>query len=89
MRGASWVVQPSTPLARADAWQAPGCGVSPQGCPLRGVARAAAEQWTRRHAQGEWVEGRMHGQGTYVDGGGHQWEGQFYNGAGPGLTCRL
>jgi hypothetical protein len=39
--------------------------------------------------QGEWVEGKMHGEGRYVDGEGHCWEGQFYNGAGPGLTCKL
>lgn len=39
--------------------------------------------------QGEWSEGKMHGQGSYTDGEGHVWEGQFYNGAGPGLTHRL
>ena len=38
---------------------------------------------------GEWKDNLMHGQGTYTDKGGHRWVGQFYNGGGPGLTCRV
>lgn len=39
--------------------------------------------------QGEWVDNRMHGLGVYTDVEGHKWEGQFFNGSGPGLTCQL
>jgi hypothetical protein len=39
--------------------------------------------------QGDWVSNVMHGQGSFTDTAGHCWAGQFYNGAGPGLTCQL
>uniref|UniRef100_A0A383VWC3 MORN repeat-containing protein 5 n=1 Tax=Tetradesmus obliquus TaxID=3088 RepID=A0A383VWC3_TETOB len=39
--------------------------------------------------QGDWVSNVMHGQGSFTDTKGHCWAGQFYNGAGPGLTCQL
>jgi hypothetical protein len=39
--------------------------------------------------QGDWVSNVMHGQGSFRDTEGHCWAGQFYNGAGPGLTCQL
>ncbi len=42
-----------------------------------------------RRYDGMWEENRMHGHGVYTDASGHKWEGQFYNGSGPGLTCQL
>ncbi|KAF6255797.1 Presenilin-domain-containing protein [Scenedesmus sp. NREL 46B-D3] len=39
--------------------------------------------------KGDWVFNVMHGQGSFADTEGHCWAGQFYNGAGPGLTCQL
>lgn len=39
--------------------------------------------------EGEWVQNKMHGKGKYTDTNGHTWHGQFYNGAGPGLTYIL
>lgn len=47
--------------------------------------------WVLRCAclQGQWVANVMHGEGCFTDTEGHQWTGQFFNGAGPGLTCQL
>lgn len=42
-----------------------------------------------RRYEGQWEENRMHGLGVYRDARGHKWEGQFFNGSGPGLTCQL
>eukprot|EP00877_Chromochloris_zofingiensis_P008805 jgi/Chrzof1/4178/Cz14g01260.t1 len=39
--------------------------------------------------EGSWMGNKMHGDGTLIDADGHRWTGQFYNGAGPGLTCQL
>lgn len=39
--------------------------------------------------QGDWILNVMHGQGTFTDTEGHNWAGQFHNGAGPGLTYQL
>lgn len=39
--------------------------------------------------QGDWVENKMHGSGTITTTDQHKWSGQFYNGAGPGLTCHV
>jgi hypothetical protein len=57
-------------------------GVSVAGELTAAPAAAAA-------AQGDWVSNVMHGQGSFTDTEGHCWAGQFYNGAGPGLTCQL
>eukprot|EP00798_Chlamydomonas_sp_ICE-L_P030534 gene30534-35563_t len=39
--------------------------------------------------EGQWADNKMHGLGVYTDTSGHKWEGQFYNGSGPGLTLQL
>jgi hypothetical protein len=42
-----------------------------------------------RMYEGEWQQNKMHGAGKYTDANGHKWAGQFFNGAGPGLTYIL
>lgn len=36
-----------------------------------------------------WQDGKMHGEGSYIDQNGRKWDGQFYNGSGPGLKCNI
>jgi hypothetical protein len=31
----------------------------------------------------------MHGDGTYIDKEGNTWNGQFFNGTGPGLIMEI
>jgi hypothetical protein len=45
--------------------------------------------WCAAAVQGDWVENKMHGSGTITTTDQHKWSGQFYNGAGPGLTCHV
>ena len=40
-------------------------------------------------AQGQWGANTIQGQGVFVDAEQRRWAGQFYNGAGPGLTYQL
>jgi hypothetical protein len=73
--------------ARQQRAEWPPCGRSPPVGPC--LPTPVSLRCTCALLQGEWAEGKMHGQGCFTDGEGHRWEGQFYNGAGPGLTCRL
>mmetsp|Transcript_5737 Transcript_5737/g.6579 ORF Transcript_5737/g.6579 Transcript_5737/m.6579 type:complete len:160 (+) Transcript_5737:304-783(+) len=38
---------------------------------------------------GAWQENKMHGAGLYKDTEGHEWRGEYENGAGPGLVNQL